>query len=149
MKTCDILLVDDNENDVELALRAFKKNTVNGDIMVFMNGDDVLDYVFAKGSYAARDSRELPKLMLLDIKMPLANGFEVLRIIKTNPITRVMPVIMLSSSNQESDIRQCYALGANSYIVKTVDFNAFSDQVKHIGEYWLKYNTIPKAVVEK
>lgn len=144
MAACDVIIVDDNENDVELALRAFKKNGLTANIMVFVNGDDVLDYLFARGSFADRKVQDIPKLILLDIKMPLANGFEVLRIIKTNPITKMIPIVMLTSSNQEKDISQCYALGANSFIVKTVDYNEFADQVYHIGLYWLKMNMLPK-----
>ncbi len=144
MSNCDVIVVDDNENDVELALRAFKKNGLTQNIMVFINGDDVIDYLFARGKFSDRKIQDIPKLILLDIKMPLANGFEVLRIIKTNPVTKIIPVVMLTSSNQEKDIAQCYTLGANSFIVKTVDYHEFSEQIHHIGLYWLTQNMLPK-----
>lgn len=137
----DILLVEDNPSDAELAIRGLKKNNITNNLFHVRNGRDALDFIFATGQYAGtRDIAFPPKLILLDIQMPKLNGMEVLREIKTDPRTRAIPVVMLTSSNESPDIKKCYDLGANSYIVKPVNFESFADAIKNLGFYWLLLN---------
>jgi len=138
-----ILLVEDNPDDVELTLRAFNKNHISNKMIIANNGVQALDYLFGKGMYAGREIKDLPVLIMLDLNLPKINGLEVLKAIRQNEITKILPVVILTSSNQEKDVIACYKLGANSYIHKPVDFNEFSEVVKLLGLYWLLRNEPP------
>lgn len=139
----EILLVEDNPNDVELTLRALKKQNLVNKVHVARDGVEALDYVFATGNYANRNMALIPKLVLLDLKLPKVDGLEVLRKIKSNDRTRTIPVVVLTSSREEQDMIESYNLGANSYIVKPVDFDKFLDAVGELGLYWLLLNELP------
>lgn len=139
----EILLVEDNPNDVELTLRALKKQNLVNKVHVARDGVEALDYVFATGNYANRNMAPIPKLVLLDLKLPKVDGLEVLRKIKSNDRTRTIPVVVLTSSREEQDMIESYNLGANSYIVKPVDFDKFLDAVGELGLYWLLLNELP------
>lgn len=141
----DILLVEDNPNDAELTLRALKKNNIANDIHVVTDGAEALDYLFAKGRYSGRDKTATPKLMILDLKLPKVDGLEVLRTVKADEQMKHIPVVILTSSKEESDIIASYKLGANSFIVKPVEFSKFIDAVKELGMYWLLLNEPPKT----
>ena len=143
MDEIEILLVEDNPADVELTLRALKKNNIANNIFVVNDGEDALNFIFAQGKYSERIGKLLPKIIFLDLKLPKVSGLEVLAEIKGNPKTRIIPVIMLTSSKEEKDIIESYKLGVNSYIVKPVDFDKFLDAVKEIGMYWLLINQPP------
>lgn len=136
----EILLVEDNPNDVELTLHSLKKNKLANRIHVARDGEEALEYVFGAGDPASRTLTDLPKLILLDLKLPKVDGLEVLRRIKADPRTKTTPVVMLTSSREERDVVKSYNLGANSYIVKPVDFESFSEAVKQLGFYWLLLN---------
>lgn len=136
----DILLVEDNPNDVELTLHAFRKYRIANHIEVVRDGVEALDFLFATGAYADRDASHLPKVILLDLKLPRVDGLEVIRRLRANPLTRTLPVVVLTSSNEQRDIVESYNLGINSYIRKPVDFDQFSESVRTIGMYWLLLN---------
>lgn len=138
-----ILLVEDNPDDEELTLRALKKNNIVNDVAVVRDGAEALDYLFCTGRYASRDSRDLPQVVLLDLNLPKMGGLEVLRRIRENEKTRLLPVVILTSSKEEQDLIQSYSLGANSYVRKPVDFNQFVDAVRQLGLYWLVLNEAP------
>ena len=138
-----ILLVEDNRDDELLTLRAFQKNRIANPITVVRDGQEALDYLFATGSYAERDQDDLPVIILLDLKLPKVNGLEVLREIRSNERTRVIPVIILTTSVEDEDVIESYARGANSYIRKPVDFTEFVEAVRTLGNYWLLLNTSP------
>jgi CheY-like chemotaxis protein len=138
-----ILLVEDNPDDVELTIRAFNKNHISNKMIIANNGVEALDYLFGKGMYAGREIKDLPVLIMLDLNLPKINGLEVLKAIRQNEITKILPVVILTSSNQEEDVIACYKLGANSYLHKPVDFNEFSEVVKLLGLYWLLRNEPP------
>jgi len=140
-----ILLVEDNPDDVKLTLRAFKQSNVLNPIIVARDGVEALDYLFGTGSHAGRDATELPAVMLLDLKLPKLDGIEILRRVRADERTRLLPVVVLTSSKEEHDIFQSYDLHANSYIRKPVDFDQFLDAVKQIGIYWLLLNEPPPA----
>ena len=142
----DILLVEDSPDDVELTLRALKKNNVTNQIAVVQDGAEALEYLFATDRYAHRSVTAIPKVVLLDLKLPLVTGIEVLRRCKTDERTRRIPVVVLTSSREEPDIAACYELGVNSYIVKPVDFQQFTDAVRQAGLYWLLLNEPPHGV---
>jgi two-component system response regulator len=131
-----ILLVEDNDDDVELTLRALRRNRVANRVDVVRDGAEALEYLFASGSYAGRDVRDTPNLVLLDLKLPKVGGLEVLERLRADPRTRRLPVVILTSSNVESDLARSYDLGANSYIRKPVDFTQFMEAVNQLGLYW-------------
>ena len=143
MKDRTILLVEDNPDDVDLTLRALKKNNIINDIEVTNDGAQALDFLFCKGAYASREPSRMPALVLLDLKLPKIDGLEVLRRIRADDRTKVLPVVILTSSRQEQDLVQSYSLGANSYIRKPVDFQQFSEAVRQLGLYWLVLNEPP------
>jgi two-component system response regulator len=142
MSEQSILLVEDNAGDEELTLRAFKKNNILNTVVVVRDGADALDYLFAKGTHAGRTA-SLPQIVLLDLNLPKISGLDVLKAIRAEPATKVLPVIILTSSRQERDVTAGYDLGANSYIVKPVDFTQFSEAVRQLGLYWLVLNQAP------
>jgi two-component system response regulator len=139
-----ILLVEDNPNDLELALHALRKNNLANHIEVVRDGAEALDFIFATGPYAHRNVDNGPKVILLDLKLPKVDGLEVLRKIKADPRTRRIPVVVLTSSGEERDIVESYALGVNSYITKPVNFEQFTEVVRQLGFYWLLLNQHPK-----
>jgi len=143
LKEVEILLVEDNPNDVELALRALKKHNLTNKVHVVKNGAEALEYIFGTGAYAGRDVNNKPKVVLLDLKLPKVDGLEVLRRIKADERTKVIPVVVLTSSTEERDIIESYQLGVNSYIVKPIDFDKFIDAVSELGLYWLLLNQPP------
>jgi two-component system, response regulator len=136
----DILLVEDNPDDIELTLRAFKTANLANAIHVARDGVEALDFVFCTGPHAGRSIQDTPKLILLDLKLPRLDGYEVLKRIKNDPRTSAIPVVMLTSSSEERDVMRTYQVGANSYIVKPVDFEQFTESVRDIGKYWLVIN---------
>ncbi|GLR11272.1 response regulator [Chitinimonas viridis] len=135
-----ILLVEDNPDDEALTIRAFGKNGIQNPIVVARDGQEAIDYLYGQGSHTGRDVSELPVLILLDIKLPKLNGIEVLRQIRSNESTRLIPVVVLTTSKEEDDLVKSYSLGANSYIRKPVDFMQFMEVVKQVGIYWLMLN---------
>ena len=138
-----ILLVEDNSDDEALTLRALKKNHVLNEVVVVRNGLEALDYLFATGAYADRDRRVIPQLILLDLKLPKMDGLEVLRRIRADDRTRLLPVVILTSSDEERDVIEGYKLGANSYVRKPVDFTQFAEAVRQLRLYWLVLNEVP------
>jgi two-component system, response regulator len=136
----EILLVEDNPRDVEMTLRALKKRNLANKVHVAKDGAEALDYLFATGAYADRDKNHLPKVVLLDLKLPKVSGLDVLRKVKGDERTRTIPVVVLTSSQEETDMIESYRLGVNSYIVKPVDFDKFVDAVSEVGLYWLVIN---------
>lgn len=138
----EILIIEDNPEDAELAIRALKKNHLANSIVHLTDGVQALDFIFCTGVYVGRDFQQLPKVILLDIKMPKVNGIEVLQRVKADPVTKTIPVVMLTSSAEDPDIKRCYELGANSYIVKPVEFLNFSKTISDIGLYWMVVNRI-------
>jgi len=140
MNTRTVLLVEDNTDDEELTVRAFKKSSVTTDIVIARDGAEALDYLFLKGQHQNREPSIMPDLILLDLKLPKVSGLEVLNRIRRNERTRRIPVIILTSSREEVDVESSYGLGANSYICKPVDFDNFAETVKQIGSYWLRLN---------
>ena len=141
----EVLLVEDNSDDVELAMHALQKHRLCNHIQVLRDGAEALEFLFCSGAWAHRRIENAPKLVLLDVQLPKIDGLEVLRRMKSNPHTQNLPVVMLTSSRQEQDIVECYRLGANSYIVKPVDFKQFSQAVREVGLYWLLLNQHPAA----
>jgi two-component system response regulator len=142
-KNKTILLVEDNPDDEALTLRALRKNYVMNEVFVARDGVLALDYLFTRNEHAARDPRDLPTIVLLDLKLPRLDGLEVLRQIRANEKTRLLPVVILTSSREQQDLVSGYSLGANSYIRKPVDFDQFLDAVKQLGLYWLVLNEMP------
>jgi two-component system response regulator len=141
----EMLLVEDNPNDEMLAIHAFKKHNLANNIHVVRDGAEALDFIFCTGAYSERRF-ENPRLILLDKKLPLVDGMEVLRQIRADPRTRLVPVVMLTSSAEDRDIIESYELGVNSYIVKPVDFEQFSETARQLGCYWLLINQQPTVV---
>ncbi len=139
----EILLVEDNPNDIKLALHAFKSNNLANHVHVVRDGAEALEFVFCTDRYARRKIENGPKVILLDLKLPLVDGIEVLRQIKADSRTRIIPVVVMTSSKEESDIVKSYQLGVNSYIVKPVDFDQFTEAVRQLGYYWLLLNQHP------
>ena len=144
-----ILLVEDNADDVELTLIAFKQHKLVSDIIVAKDGEEALDYLFATGMHAGRDPQLLPEVVLLDLNLPKIDGLGVLRRMRTDDRTRRIPVVILTSSKEEEDILRSYDLGANSFVQKPVDFAAFIDAAHHLGVYWLVLNESPPAGTRK
>lgn len=140
----EILLVEDNPNDVELTLRALKKHNLTNRVHTVRDGEEALAYIFATGPYAGRTVENRPRVVLLDLKLPKVDGIEVLRAIRADARTRMIPVVVLTSSREERDIVDTYKLGVNSYIVKPVDFEKFVGVVSEIGFYWLLLNQPPR-----
>jgi two-component system response regulator len=138
-----ILLVEDNPDDEVLTLRAFRKNNISNEIVVARDGVEALDYLFATGDHAGRDRADTPQVVLLDLKLPKLSGLDVLRRMRAEPITKLLPVIILTTSSEESDVLSGYELGANSYIRKPVDFTQFVESVRQLGLYWLVLNQPP------
>lgn len=141
-----ILLVEDNPDDEALTLRALTKNNITNDVVVARDGVEALDYLLGAGKYAGRDTSVMPQLILLDLKLPKIDGLEVLRRIRADERTRLLPVVILTSSNDEKDRINGYGLGANSYVRKPVDFTQFIDAVRQLGLYWLLLNEPPPTV---
>ena len=139
----DVLLVEDNRRDADLAMRALKKKKLVNNLLWLKDGQECLDFLLGRGQYEGRDVSQLPKVVLLDLKMPKMNGLEVLEQLRNNPNTRSLPVVMLTSSREDRDIIKSYDLGVNSYIVKPVDFDKFMDAVNNLGMYWLMVNQSP------
>lgn len=139
----EILLVEDNQDDMDLALHALQRAKVANRIFVVRDGEEALDFLFCRGAYGGRSFDHPPKLVLLDLKLPKVNGMEVLKLIKGDPRTRTIPVVMMTSSKEERDLVSGYSLGVNSYIQKPVDFDQFRDTVKAVGLYWLVTNQAP------
>lgn len=142
--TIDILLVEDHMDDAELTIRALKKNQVVHNVLHVNSGLEALNYIFCQGPYENRNIRDIPRLVLLDLKMPGIDGLEVLRRVKQHQQTSVIPVVVLSSSREEKDILESYQLGANSYFVKPVDFETFLLAIAHLSIYWLQLNQLPR-----
>jgi len=140
----EILLVEDNPNDVELTLHALKKHNLANRIEVVRDGAEALEFIFCTGAYAHRHIENSPKVILLDLKLPKVDGLEVLRRVKSDPRTRTIPVVVVTSSREERDIVESYKLGVNSYITKPVDFEQFTEAVRQLGLYWLLLNQPPK-----
>ena len=138
-----ILLVEDNPDDVELTIRAFRKNNIGNKVIVARDGVEALDYLFGTGAHAAKNLKELPVVILLDLKLPKIDGLEVLKRIRQDEVTRLLPVVILTSSVEEKDKLNGYKLGANSYIRKPVQFDQFVEAIKHLGLYWLVWNEPP------
>lgn len=141
-----ILLVEDNANDEALTLRAMKKNNIRNRIVVARDGVDALDYLFASGAHEGRDTTIMPQVILLDLKLPKIDGLEVLRRLRADRRTQLLPVVILTSSNEDEDRLNGYTLGANSYIRKPVNFDRFIDAVRQLGLYWLVLNEAPPVV---
>ena len=141
-----ILLVEDNPSDIELTKRAFVREHISNELVVAEDGQTALDYLFGTGTYDGRDLREMPALVLLDLKLPIVDGLGVLRRIREHERTRRLLVVILTSSSEEQDVAASYDLGVNSYIRKPVDFHQFAQAVKHLGLYWLIINEPPPGV---
>ena len=144
-RTQVILLVEDNPDDVELTLHTFEHFNISNRIHVVRDGAEALDFIFRRGEYGGRDARDWPKVILLDIKLPRVDGLEVLRQIKADPKSQMIPVVMLTSSREERDIIEGYRLGVNSYITKPVDFDQFAEAIRALGLYWLILNKPPEG----
>jgi len=140
----DILLVEDNDGDAEMTIRALKKHNLANHLLHLKDGAQALDFLFAEGGYSGRQVENTPKIILLDLKMPKVNGKEVLKRIKSDPRTRKIPVVILSSSKEDPDIEQCYDLGANGYVVKPVEFDLFHKVVSELGLFWMIVNQPPQ-----
>jgi len=143
VKQSMILLVEDNEDDELLTLRALTRNNIKNEVVVARNGADALDFLFGTGAHAGRDLSVMPEVTLLDLKLPKISGLEVLRTLRSNELTKLLPVVVLTSSLEEQDLIRSYGLGANSYVRKPVDFNQFTEAVRHLGLYWLILNEKP------
>ena len=139
----DILLVEDNNSDAEMTIRALRKNNLANNLLHVKDGAAALDFLFAQGTYSGRQIENIPKMILLDLKMPKVNGIEVLVKIKSNEGTKKIPVVILTSSKEDPDIRKCYELGVNSYVVKPVEFDTFYKVVSEVGLYWMIANQPP------
>jgi len=144
MTPVDILIVEDNPHDAELTIRALKKQNLTNQIFVVEDGEEALDFVFCRGKYAERNILKPPKVIFLDLKLPKLGGLEVLKALKTNDTTKKVPVVVVTSSREDPDIKAAYELGVNSYVVKPVDFDAFLMAMTNAGLFWLVVNEPPK-----
>jgi two-component system, response regulator len=138
----EILIVDDSPHDAELTIRALKKSRLANAVTHLIDGAEALDFLFGRGKYVDRDITNVPNLILLDLKMPKVNGLEVLKRIKSEPHTSMIPVVILTSSAEDPDVKRSYELGANSYIIKPVEFNNFAKIISELGMYWLVINKV-------
>jgi two-component system response regulator len=146
----DILLVEDNQDDMDLALHALEREKLANRIFVARDGEEALDFLFCRGTFAARSFEHPPKLVLLDLKLPKVDGMEVLKLVKSDPRTKNIPIVIMTSSKEERDLVSGYKLGANSYIQKPVDFDQFRETVKSVGLYWLVINQpAPASAVQE
>lgn len=143
MNARNILLVEDNPDDVDLTMRAFRKNNIANEVVVARDGVEALDYLFGTGTHAGRDPAEIPAVVLLDLKLPRLDGLDVLKRLREDERTSLLPVVILTSSKEEQDLVKGYSLGANSYIRKPVDFERFIEAVQQLGLYWLVLNETP------
>jgi two-component system response regulator len=141
----DILIVEDNLPDAQLMLRALRKHNLANRVFVVEDGVAALDFLFCRGQFSERSAAHLPKIVLLDLKLPKVNGLEVLEQVKNDDRTRLIPVIVVTSSREDPDVQKAYDLGANSYVVKPVDFDQFMEAMSHLGLYWLLVNQAPPA----
>lgn len=148
MEKKKIVLVEDNPDDVELTMRAFRKNNIVNEVVTVKDGIEALDYLFATGAYEGRDIEDIPAVVLLDLKLPKLGGLDVLRRMRENDRTRLLPVVILTSSKEEQDLINGYKLGCNSYIRKPVDFIQFTDAVRQLGIYWILLNEPPPRLHE-
>jgi len=146
MKEKIIFLVEDNPDDITLTLRALKKNSIFNEVVVAKDGVEALDYLFGTGIYAGRDTSVMPVVTLLDLKLPKIDGFEVLKRVRSSERTKLIPIVILTSSKEESDLINGYSLGANSYIRKPVDFEQFTEAIRELGLYWILINEPPPVV---
>lgn len=136
----EVLLVEDNPNDAELTLRAFKKHNLENKVFVVKDGEEALDFLFATGQFAGRDTNVHPKVVFLDLKLPKISGIEVLRKLKSDEKTKRIPIVVVTSSQEEQDIKECYELGVNSYIQKPIEFDNFVKAIAEAGLYWVVTN---------
>lgn len=143
MDEVEIMLVEDNQDDAALAIRALKKQNIANKLIHLKDGEEALDFIYGRGEYAGRNLQNSPKVILLDLKMPKINGMEVLAQLKSDETTKSIPIVMLTSSAEDPDIDKCYTLGANSYIVKPVEFDEFTKAVANMGMYWMLLNKPP------
>lgn len=144
VKLTTILLVEDNRDDEALTLRALKKSNLTNEVVVVRDGAEALDYLFGTGDFAGRDMSIMPHLILLDLKLPKIDGLEVLRRLRENPQTKLLPVVILTSSKEQEDLVKGYTLGANSYVRKPIDFSQFVSAIQQLGLYWLVLNEVPR-----
>lgn len=144
MHGIEILLVEDNIDDANLTIRALKKSNLANQLFHVKDGAEAFDFIYAQGAYTDRKLMEMPKVIFLDLKMPKVDGMEVLRKLKADDLTKDIPIVILTSSKEDPDIKTCYELGANSYIVKPVEFENFYETVSQLGMYWLMINQPPK-----
>jgi CheY-like chemotaxis protein len=142
----EILLVEDNPQDAEMAIRALKKNNLANHLIHVKDGEEALDFIFTRGAFSDRKGKSNPKVILLDLKLPKVGGLEILKEVKSNPNTKTIPVVVLTSSKEENDMVESYKLGVNSYIVKPVDFDKFINCIKDLGMYWLVVNQLPNNI---
>lgn len=142
-KTVEILLVEDNDHDAEMTLRALKKNNISNKVTRLKDGEEALEFLFGTGEFEGRSIHNHPKVILLDLKMPKVDGLEVLKAVRSNKDTEKIPIVMLTSSREERDVVEGYKLGVNSFIVKPVEYNSFMKAVKDIGIYWVILNELP------
>lgn len=143
VEAVDVLLVEDNPQDAELTVRAFKKSNLANNIITIDDGEEAVDFIFCRRKYANRDFIHNPKIILLDVKLPKINGLEILKKIKEDERTKSIPVVIVTSSMEDPDIKTAYELGANSYVVKPVDFESFAEAINKLGLYWLLINKPP------
>jgi two-component system, response regulator len=143
MRTTIILLVEDNADDEALTMRAFKKSNLKNEVVVVRDGVEALDYLFGTGDFEGRDLSVMPHLILLDLKLPKIDGLEVLRRLRADPRTKLLPVVILTSSKEQEDLINGYSLGANSYVRKPIDFNEFMSAIQQLGLYWMVLNEFP------
>ena len=141
-----ILVVEDNPDDEELTLRSLRRAHIANKVVVAHDGSEALDYLYARGEYAERDPTQIPALVLLDLKLPIVGGIDVLKRIRAEPATRYLPVVIMTSSSEDEDMVKSYDSGANSYVRKPVDFSEFAGAVQQLGLYWLVLNSVPKLV---